>query len=551
MTHRKVLLKLLTLLVTLAALTACSDAGAPHAEPLRLQGTSDNLFYALTPDRANPQPLDGATISGQIYIWLEPDAPPERVKFYLNDSYERTEMFAPYALAGDDSGVLEPYDTAELAPGRHKLVSSGKVGADFVKRRAYFMVAPTQLSFHPAKRARDFVDTIGINTHLHYTDRVYYQRYEDLIKPKLLELGVRHVRDGAHTYEGVSGETFFYKRLRELGQAGIRFTLITKMNTPHSETTDFSKLDDIVAWSGGAVEAFEGVNEPDLQKVSDWADQATQVQKELYATVQENEALEGIDVLGPSPVREQGRLGDLSDYLDYGNAHPYPGGKMPTGSERGQSTRQTLADAAQNSGDGPVIVTETGYHNALETTADHPPTSEAATAKYLPRLLLEHFNSGVPRTYLYELIDGTAKGRLNDKEASFGLLRNDGSEKPAFRALRNLIALVDDAATDFEPGALEFSLAGDTNGVHYTLLQKSDGTFYLALWLEKPSWDRDTRKATNVPEQEVTVKLGSPPDGATLYELDGTGRMTESSVPLKDTVELNVTDSVRVLELCP
>ena len=118
-----------------------------------------------------------------------------------------------------------------------------------------------------AAPADAFIDTMGINTHLHYQGTVYDERYEDLIKPKLLELGVRHVRDGAYTYEEADRNTFFYERLRELGAAGVRFNLITSLETPYNEATDYSKLDDIVSWTDGAVESFEGINEPDIQGI--------------------------------------------------------------------------------------------------------------------------------------------------------------------------------------------------------------------------------------------------------------------------------------------
>ncbi len=400
-----------------------------------------------------------------------------------------------------------------------------------------------------AKSAGSFIDSIGVNTHLHYQGTVYDKRYEDLIKPKLLELGVRHIRDGAYTYEEAGRNTFFYKRLRELGAAGIDFNLLTSLETPYNDATDYSKLDDVVSWTDGAVTSFEGINEPDLQGISGWVNLTRDAQKKLYGTVRGNPALKDVKVLGPSPVWKAKDLGDLSRYMDYGNTHPYPGGKMPTGSEYGQSTQTSMVKASRNSGVKPVMFTETGYHNALKTDNDHAPTSEAATAKYLPRMLLAHFNMGVPRTYLYELIDSKSKGRSTDPEASFGLLRNDGSEKPAFRAVENLIDLLEDSGT-FTPGALNFSLSGSADDVHQTLLQKRDGTFYLALWSAKESWDRDSREDVRVNAQNVTVTLGSDVKNVTLHTLNGAGRMSKRAVSLQNgLVELKVGDSVTVLEL--
>ena len=400
-----------------------------------------------------------------------------------------------------------------------------------------------------ALSAASFVDTIGVNTHLHYQTTVYDTRYEDLIKPKLLELGVRHVRDSAHTYGPANRDTFYYRRLRELGAAGIDFNLLTSLRTPHGEATDYSKLDDIVSWTDGAVTSFEGINEPDIQGIGDWVAQTRAAQKQLYETVRGNAALGNVKVLGPSPVWQVNELGDLSNYLDYGSIHPYLGGKMPTGSEYNQSTRNIVFSAAANSGNKPVMITETGYHNALETSGDHPPASEEVTAKYLPRLFLEHFNMGVPRTYLYELIDSKPTGRLTDYQASFGLLRHDGSEKPAFRAVASLINLLTDPAVG-NPGSLSYSVGGNTGNLHQTLLQKSDGTFYLALWLEKSDWDRQARRTIFVPGQKVTVTLGLPVARATLHTFNDKGQLYGEGVSFQNgQLTLDVGDTVRILEL--
>ncbi|HEX8539002.1 MAG TPA: hypothetical protein VF664_16145, partial [Cystobacter sp.] len=45
-----------------------------------------------------------------------------------------------------------------------------------------------------ARSADAFVDSVGVNIHLHYTDKVYAQAYSTIIKPRLQELGIRHVR---------------------------------------------------------------------------------------------------------------------------------------------------------------------------------------------------------------------------------------------------------------------------------------------------------------------------------------------------------------------
>ena len=51
------------------------------------------------------------------------------------------------------------------------------------------------------------------------------------------------------------------------------------------------------------------------------------------------------------------------------------------------------------------IVTETGYHTALENPPQkHKPASEEVKAVYLPTLLMDNFRLGIERSYIY-LID--------------------------------------------------------------------------------------------------------------------------------------------------
>src|SRR5690554_278249 len=38
-------------------------------------------------------------------------------------------------------------------------------------------------------------NTIGVNTHINYTGSIYDTHYENIIQPRLVELGIRHIRD--------------------------------------------------------------------------------------------------------------------------------------------------------------------------------------------------------------------------------------------------------------------------------------------------------------------------------------------------------------------
>lgn len=207
-----------------------------------------------------------------------------------------------------------------------------------------------------AKSADSLINTIGVNTHLHYADTVY-NRFDDLVKPKLVELGVRHVRDGAMTYPGISRESFFYQRVRQLADAGIQFNFITSsLDTAWGDPTDYSLLDDIYDWSNGAISSFEGVNEPDLQQLESWVAGTTQGQEQLYNTVNSDPKLQNLSVIGPSVVHPENRtqLGDISPWMDYGNIHNYYAGRNPEttgwGSNGYGSIDWNFAQAQQVSG---------------------------------------------------------------------------------------------------------------------------------------------------------------------------------------------------------
>ena len=199
------------------------------------------------------------------------------------------------------------------------------------------------------------------------------------------------------------------------------------------------------------------------------------------------------------------------------------------------------------SGAEPVVSTETGWHNSLTTGSGHKGTPESVVGKYMPRLFLFHFNRGIARTYPYELIDEWANSPSN-LEANFGLLRYDGSPKPSFTALKNLITMLKDTGATFSPGSLDYSLSGSTANLHKTLLQKRDGTFYLALWVGTQIWNPDTQVETSATPQAITLSVPAGiTNAATVVPNDGTNW---SAAPISaGNINLSVGDKVILVRL--
>lgn len=356
------------------------------------------------------------------------------------------------------------------------------------------LLAPSSASAaaEQALQADSLVDSIGVNVHTSYNDTPYLSRF-GAVRAKLAELGVRHVRDGLEPDRPDQ-----YRALNELASIGVRSTLI--VGDPEIDDEELGELTSILRGDvRGAVEAVEGANEIDMRGDASLLPQLDDHQRRLFSAVKGDPALAGLPVLGPSLVhsRNQRALGDISALMDYGNIHPYPDGRPPEG-----NLSAHLERAAGNSGPKPVIATETGFHTALAWRGEHDPVSESAMAAYIPRLYLEYFRRGIVRTFSYELLDQEAGG---DREDNFGLLRNDLSEKPAFAALRNLIAILSDAGPQFAPGKVRYAVGGDTRDLHRLLLQKRDGTYYLALWRATEAWDPVARHDLDPPDRRVRL----------------------------------------------
>ncbi len=174
--------------------------------------------------------------------------------------------------------------------------------------------------------------------------------------------------------------------------------------------------------------------------------------------------------------------------------------------------------AKEISGDNQVIVTETGYHNALNDHKDQPAVSEAAAGKYIPRLFLEDFAHGIPRSYLYEFLDEAPDPSLKDNQLHWGLIRADGSEKPAFVALKNLISELGDTAEPAQQRQLPWALSSTNSQTHHLLLQKSGGEFDLIFWQEIPSYDPRRQADIANPLEHTLLTLGRQAKSVTVYE---------------------------------
>ncbi len=228
-------------------------------------------------------------------------------------------------------------------------------------------------------------------------------------------------------------------------------------------------------------------------------------------------------------------VGNLSLWVDYGNAHPYSNRLHPG---NGNLLRD-LANRSIPTANRPIIVTEIGYSTG--SPLSDRPVSETVQGKYIPRMFLENFNSGVFRTFSYEFIDQFPNP--DNSEYNYGILQYNSTPKPAYTAMQNLIGILNDTALPFTPGTLEYSLSGNTQNVRTTLLQKSDGSFYMVLWLEVPSTDQVSSQTMNLTLNTAIAQA------ATYLSNNSAAPIGQYSTPTQLT--LTVPDSPLIVKLSP
>jgi hypothetical protein len=342
---------------------------------------------------------------------------------------------------------------------------------------------PGQLS------AEAMVDSIGVNVHFNYLDTAYARQVELL--QRIRELGVRHLRDG----QPLAGQPLATV-LPAAGRQGLGMTLITDVTRPPVPDVEQS-----VRVLGHSIDAFEGPNELDNVGDAGWVAKLTAYMPQLSAAVHDHAP--GVALIGPSLVNDSSRVDLPADLPGLFNAHPYAFGEPPE-LVLGEAVREAMPAQLREG----IYFTEVGYHDAAASTAGQPPVSEAAAAVYLPRALVAAFGAGVRRTFVYELLDEKSDPGLRDPEQHFGLLRNDLSPKPAFTAIKTLIAALRVSPGEGS-GDLGWKLNADEDVQHLTLTRR-DGSHVIALWRPVSVWDARERHAVDPGSVPVELRLRRP-----------------------------------------
>jgi len=424
------------------------------------------------------------------------------------------------------------------------ILSTGDISAHYLAGTAAPAVA--KFTNELPRSADSFVDSFGVNLHLHYQGSPYDVSFA-AVKSLLVALGVRHIRDGLYADSWQP----YRDRLEQLAQAGIHSTLITAQG----ETPDIvAKYASLVP---GSMEAVEGYNEPDLWNDPNWVAKTTAWQQQLYQGVKGNAATASLTVLGPAVTTSTAaaQIGNLSQWMDAGNVHIYWAGHNPETNGWGNpspwgfygSLAFNLGYGTIMSGSLPERVSETGFGTANQAQG----VSRATQAKYLARAYFSYFQKNVPWTATYELLDG------NDGAfGAYGLVDYNLNPKPAYTEMKSLMGLLSDpGGTSTTMAEFGYQLSGATSNVQHVLLQKKDGKRFLVLWLALPSCNPNVSGACAdqaVPAQSVAVATQASASAASVYTFDSSGNMINTVLPMSNgSATVSVTDQVSVVELDP
>jgi len=410
-----------------------------------------------------------------------------------------------------------------------------------------------------------FVDTIGVNTHIGWKNTPYVNNAA--LKTALVDLGVRHIRDSVTGIADDPAQTSF---VQVLAKSGIHMQGLFDGNwypapvgsTPLSQTDVVSKVARLMP----AIEIAEGPNETDLSKLfkydghGGFPQGSVHYDQDLYKALKSSPKTSHLPVLLGS-VGNSSKFPQIAaitpgpvNYADYGNIHSYPGGKLAD-----QGIDWCLKYANNVTAKKPMICGETGYHNNTTFIGPQiqPGVSEAAAGKYMPEVFFEMVNHGLKRSIAYELVDQHPDPDMKDGngESHFGLLHNDWSPKPAYTALKNTIALLSEPGAHFKAKQLTYTLTAPGT-VHHTLLQKSNGDFYLVLWNNVSCYNNSTSSlpgldVTNEPVP-ATVEFSSEKSVTVFSPSDTSGTNPVTTYTMKTTptsIALGIPDRVVILKI--
>lgn len=370
------------------------------------------------------------------------------------------------------------------------------------------------------KAASQIADSVGVCTHSNWP--VYRNmRWQPLIA----ELGIRHTR-GSLGHQ--SGDLQYMKPLFDAGVKHCEMVIDGSADTD-AALANFKAVRDI--WGPSNVIALEGPNEFNNGHPLGWAAALRKFVIWMHDTVRSMPELNNCKILPPSIwgrlVPDYIALGNIDPYVDAGCLHYYTNNKPPTKSKA--TLDQSLIDASILT---PKIkwITECGY--------SYPAVGPKLKAKYTARMFCEFLlrSDKIQRAYNYELFD-------SKDSPQWGLCDASLNKRPAFYALKNMLALYKDSGSP-TLAPLDVTVTADAAAkLNYVIHQKSDGSYLVAMFRDVVSTEADMAPAA------AKVTLAKVPSGVQHYQ--PTFSATATPIAAATSISVPVSDQLTVLKIIP
>jgi hypothetical protein len=431
------------------------------------------------------------------------------------------------------------------------------------KRRTGLALEALESRLVPATAvaANGFLNSLGINIHM--SQGVLEASYEPLFN----YTGIRNARD-----LGASGHAAAYVTLHD--NTGVLFDIFADNS---GNVGDLLSTGKSLANAGGLL-AFEGANEPnnfpityDGQKggaTGTWLPVA-QYQSAIYSQVKGDSTLMQYPVFGVSldgaendnvglqfltiPSGAGTLMPDGTQYADYANPHDYlipfdnsllvnneawgASGPLVTGPwdglyrEYGVTWKNHFAGYSNDQlATLPRVTTETGWPTGNGTNRT---ISEDQQGKLYLNTFLDFYKQGWTQTFIYQMRDNEG-GPAN----TWGIFHADSTPKSAATDIHNLTTILADDTSN-APGSLGYSISNEPATVHDMLIQKSNGTFYLAVWDER---------VVGTGSDDVTVNLGGAHSTVNVYD-PTIGTSIQQHLTNVSSVTLSLSDHPLILAI--
>ena len=357
-----------------------------------------------------------------------------------------------------------------------------------------------------AAKAADFLASLGVATHLNYTDGTYanYKR----VVADLNYLGIHRLRDATPDPYGGIPYLNYMTAIDAVAAAGNRFDFITSPGLPLSISLD--QIGMVERLHPGSVTAVEGPNEINNNPVTyedrRGAAAALAYQHDLYRGVHSSRLLRhaavyyytGLDV---APT--------LTGLADFANCHPYSHHGEQPGPRIASEFGARFAMAAGY----PRVITEAGFFDVPSASNG---VDDATQAKDTLNLYMDAFAQGVTLTYVYQLVSAYPNQKGDTQS---GLFRIDHSPKPVATAIHNLTTILADRGRGrVHPGSLDYAVAAMPATGHSLLIENSSGVFAIVLWSEPANWDDRAHRPLKVASSPVTITLNGATGNMAVYD---------------------------------